>query len=292
VSELIYFAVPAFVFLLIVEALIAPKRVAAGAIKGYEWRDTATSLSMGLGNVVISLVGKIYALALFLAVGQFALFEISSSSPVAWACLFVAEDCCYYWFHRAHHEIRVLWAAHENHHSSQYFNLSTALRQSWTTPFTGPIFWAPLALLGFSPAMIFTAQAISLLYQFWIHTELIDRMGPFEWIFNTPSHHRVHHGRNPQYLDRNHAGILIVWDRLFATFEPEVEAVDYGLTKNIESFNPLWVATHEFVEIFRSVARSSSWAERLRYVLGRPGWDPDLPSTSESLRPMTLGRER
>jgi sterol desaturase/sphingolipid hydroxylase (fatty acid hydroxylase superfamily) len=189
--------------------------------------------------------------------------------------LFFAEDFCYYWFHRFHHEVRFFWAAHVNHHSSRYFNLSTALRQSWTTPITGPIFWVPLALLGFHPFMILTAQAVSLIYQFWIHTELIGRLGPLERVLNTPSHHRVHHGANVEYLDRNYAGILIVWDRLFGSFEPERAPVDYGLTKNIRTFNPVQIAFHEWQGMFRDVLRARSWREAAQFLLQPPGWSPD-----------------
>ena len=271
-SELIYFAVPAFIGLMAIEYLAS--RRAAKAVRGYEPKDTAASLSMGIGNVVLSFGSKVMALALFAWCYEHRVADLGVTS-IAWLLLIPLEDLCYYWFHRMHHEVRFLWAAHENHHSSQHYNLSTALRQSWTTPFTGMLFWTPLAFLGFSPAMIFTAQAISLIYQFWIHTELVDRMGPFEWIFNTPSHHRVHHGRNLAYLDRNHGGILIIWDRLFGTFEPEREAVDYGLTKNIHTFNPVRIAFHEFASLGRDMASAGSIGDALRYALLPPGWSPD-----------------
>ena len=159
------------------------------------------------------------------------------------------------------------------------------MRQSWTTPFTGIVFWTPLAFAGFTPAMILTAQAVSLIYQYWIHTELIDRLGPFEWLFNTPSHHRVHHGRNVEYLDRNHGGILIVWDRLFGTFEREEAPVDYGLTKNIDTFNPVRIAFHEFAAILRDMKHAGSLGEALSYMLRPPGWSPDGHTlTSTQLR--------
>jgi sterol desaturase/sphingolipid hydroxylase (fatty acid hydroxylase superfamily) len=133
----------------------------------------------------------------------------------------------------------------------------------------------PLALLGFPPAMILTQQAVSLIYQFWLHSELVPKLGPFEWIFNTPSHHRVHHGRNLEYLDRNYGGILIVWDRLFGSFEPERAAVDYGLTKNIDSYQPLVVGFHEWAAMLRDVARARSWSESFSHLLRPPGWSPD-----------------
>jgi sterol desaturase/sphingolipid hydroxylase (fatty acid hydroxylase superfamily) len=273
VSRLIAFAVPAFVALLLLELALTQRRLPPGA-KGYEKRDTWASLSMGLGNVVIAALTKSLAVGLYFAAYQLRFFEIGTG-VAAWVLLFFAEDFCYYWFHRFHHEVRFFWAAHVNHHSSRYFNLSTALRQSWTTPLTGPIFWVPLALLGFHPFMILTAQAVSLIYQFWIHTELIERLGPLEWVLNTPSHHRVHHGANVEYLDRNYGGILIVWDRLFGSFEPERAPVDYGLTKNIRTFAPIRIAFHEWQAMFRDALRADSLREAFAFFLQPPGWSPD-----------------
>jgi sterol desaturase/sphingolipid hydroxylase (fatty acid hydroxylase superfamily) len=273
VSDLIARAVPVFLGLLALEALASRVLPAAGR-RGFAWRDSATSLSLGLANVAVAALVKVLVLALFLAAYRFRLFDLGHGAG-AWLLLFVAEDLCYYAFHRCHHEVRLLWAAHVNHHSSRFYNLSTALRQSWTTPITGPIFWVPLAFLGFPPAMILTQQAVSLIYQFWLHTELVPKLGPLEWVFNTPSHHRVHHGRNVEYLDRNYGGILIVWDRLFGSFEPERAAVDYGLTKNIHSYHPLVVGFHEWVAMLRDARRAHSWSERLGYLLRPPGWSPD-----------------
>ena len=286
-SNLIYWAIPAFIGLQLLEALVVARRgLRDRGAKGYEARDTAASLAMGLGNVAIHVATKAGATGLFFWVYSFRLFDIGQAWW-AWALLFVCEDLCYYWFHRLHHEVRFLWAAHVNHHSSRHFNLSTALRQPWTTPFTGPLFWLPLPLLGFHPLMVLTAQSVSLLYQFWIHTETIGRLGPLESVFNTPSHHRVHHGRNIQYLDRNYAGILIVWDRLFGSFEPEAERVDYGLTKNLESFNPIRIAFHVWVDMLRDAWRAPSWRESIQYLVKPPGWSPDR--TSLTARQMQRG---
>ena len=184
------------------------------------------------------------------------------------------EDLVFYWYHRTHHTVRVFWASHVVHHSSQRFNLSTALRQSWT-PFTALPFWLPLALLGFAPWMILLQQSISLLYQFFLHTERIGKLwAPAEFVFNTPSHHRVHHASNAAYLDRNYGGVLIVWDRLFGTFAAEREPAVYGLTKNIRTFNPLRVATHEFVAMARDLAWVRRGRDAVGVVFGRPGWQP------------------
>jgi sterol desaturase/sphingolipid hydroxylase (fatty acid hydroxylase superfamily) len=269
VSVIIAYSVPVFLALMVGEMFLRR----AGA-RGYERRDTLASLAMGVGNVVVHALLKVATFGFTVWLSRFALFDLSHGWWI-WLLLVPAEDLCYYAFHRAHHEVRFLWAAHVNHHSSRHFNLSTALRQSWTTPITGPIFWAPLPLLGFAPLHILTAQAVSLVYQFWLHTEHIGRLGPLEWVFNTPSHHRVHHGRNVEYLDRNYAGIFIVWDRLFGTFEPERAPVDYGLTKNLPTFNPLRVAFHEFWSIARDVLRARSLRDRLAAALAPPGWSAD-----------------
>jgi sterol desaturase/sphingolipid hydroxylase (fatty acid hydroxylase superfamily) len=190
-------------------------------------------------------------------------------------------DFVYYWNHRIQHESRWLWAIHVVHHSSERYNLSTALRQPVADSFGMFVPYGLMAWFGFRPALIETARGINLIYQFWIHTEAIDHMGAAEEVLNTPSHHRVHHGVNPQYLDRNHGGILIIWDRMFGTFEREREQPVYGLTKNIETFDPVRIATHEYVDIIRDVARSKSWRDRLGHVIAHPGWrkrrDEDQP---------------
>jgi sterol desaturase/sphingolipid hydroxylase (fatty acid hydroxylase superfamily) len=272
VSSLIYFSIPAFIVCMIVEALWA--RRTKKEIKGYTGKDSATSIAMGLVNVIVSTGTKLVVVLVWAWLYERRVMTLEATWWT-WILLFFAEDLCYYAFHRSSHEIRFFWAAHVNHHSSTHYNLSTALRQSVTTPFTGPLFWLPLPLLGFPPWMILTQQALSLLYQFWLHTEAVGKMGPFEWFFNTPSHHRVHHGRNTEYLDRNHGGILIVWDRLFGTFEPERAKVDYGLTKNLESYNLFTVAFHEWIAIARDVRRARSLHHAFMFVFGPPGWSPD-----------------
>jgi sterol desaturase/sphingolipid hydroxylase (fatty acid hydroxylase superfamily) len=284
VSQLITYAIPGFVALLLLELWLSRASAQGKASHGYEVRDTFASLAMGVGSLItkIPVVAAVYAFNTFLY--QYRVFDMPEVWWI-WPLLFFAEDFCYYWFHRTHHEIRFLWAGHINHHSSTHYNLSTALRQPWTTYVSGAIFWAPLPLLGFSPELILTAQAISLIYQYWIHTELIGSMGAFGWVFNTPAHHRVHHGRNPIYLDRNHGGILIIWDRLFGTFEPESEPVDFGLTTNIQSFNPLFIAFHEFVAIARDLRGCKRMGHALRYLFWPPGWSPDgSRKTSQEMR--------
>ncbi|MBX3251740.1 MAG: sterol desaturase family protein [Myxococcales bacterium] len=273
-SSLIYFAIPAFILTLGLEVFFVTRAQREGH-RGYELRDSLASLSMGLGNVGISALTKGGWVFLWVWLYEHRLFDLPQDAAWVWVLLFVAEDLCYYVFHRTSHESRFFWAAHVNHHSSQHYNLSTALRQTWTGPLIGGVFWAPLALLGFHPAMILVQQAISLLYQYWIHVEWLGKLGPLEWVFNTPSHHRVHHGRNPLYLDRNHGGILIVWDRLFGTFEEEREAPDYGLTKNLDTFNPFRIAFHEWAAIGRDLRAARSLREALGVVFGPPGWRAD-----------------
>jgi sterol desaturase/sphingolipid hydroxylase (fatty acid hydroxylase superfamily) len=194
------------------------------------------------------------------------------SGPAALALAIVVWDFIYYWNHRFMHESRYMWALHVVHHSSERYNLSTALRQPVADALGTALPYGALCLFGIPPGLVGTARGVNLLYQFWIHTETVGRLGSPEAVLNTPSHHRVHHGSNRQYLDRNHGSILIVWDRLFGTFEPERETVVYGLTKNINTFNAGRIITHEYADMLRDVAGSTGWSERLSYVLRGPGW--------------------
>jgi len=208
---------------------------------------------------------------IFTWIHRFAIFPIGYTWW-AWVLVLFADDFSYYWFHRASHTCRLFWASHVVHHSSQRYNLGTALRQTWTGAFMSFIFWAWMPLIGFAPIMVMTMQSISLLYQFWIHTEVVRHMGVLEQVLNTPSHHRVHHGSNPQYIDRNHAGILIIWDRLFGTLEAEKERCIYGLTTNIGTYNPFRIAFHEWVDMWRDVRTAPTLPDKIRYVFGNPGW--------------------
>ncbi|HEX7286316.1 MAG TPA: sterol desaturase family protein [Candidatus Angelobacter sp.] len=277
--NLIHLAIPGFLLLVLAE-------VVAGAVMRrelYQLKDTAASLTMGVGNVIIGLGAKLVIFGVFAFVHKFAIFKIGYTWW-AWVLVFFTDDFTYYWFHRTSHECRLFWASHVVHHSSQRYNLGTALRQTWTGTAMSWVFWLWMPLIGFPPVMVLTMQAISLLYQFWIHTELVRHMGPLEAVLNTPSHHRVHHGVNQRYLDRNHAGILIIWDRMFGTFVPEEEKVVYGLTRNINSYNPFRIAFHEWIDIWRDVRQAPTWRLKLRYVFGKPGWKPqDQPQTETIL---------
>ncbi|MCA9544110.1 MAG: sterol desaturase family protein [Myxococcales bacterium] len=274
---------------MLIEGLVAGGT--RGLRGGYERRDTQASLGMG----VISMLWTAGADALIvLATGalvQLAPWRVPEDTWWGWALAFVAVDLCFYWIHRFHHEVRFMWAGHVNHHSSQHYNLSTALRQSWTEHYTSIPFFMVLGLLGFSPLLITVSFAFNLLYQFIVHTERVRTLGPLEWVLNSPSHHRVHHGSNPRYLDRNYAGVFIVWDRLFGTFEPETEPVRYGLVKDIESFNLLHIAFHEWAAMFRAVRGAGSARERWHAVFGRPGWHPQGATlTAPELRAQALAQ--
>lgn len=248
---------------------------------GYERKDTTASLLMLVGNVAMSLVAagalgkisdKLFGKRVITISGRRGGFAVAM---VAW-------DFFYYWSHRFQHEKRIFWANHVTHHSSRRYNLSTALRQPWSGPLLAWVYM-PMPLLGISPKHIAKAGQLNLLYQYWIHTEAIDCLpAPVEAVFNTPSHHRVHHGANPQYLDKNYGGILIVWDKLFKTFEPEVRRVKYGLTKNIDTFNPVRIGYHEMSDMFRDVWRARGWRNKWGHVWKRPGWQPSrrVPGTT------------
>ena len=248
-------------------------------IKSYTAKDAFSSIAMGLGNVFIGFVSKLFVFAaLYYVYENLRIFTI----PITWwsfIILFFLDDFSYYWFHRTSHENRFFWASHVVHHSSKHYNLSTALRQTWTGSFYSFIFWLWLPLIGFHPGMIIFQMSISLLYQFWIHTELIQKMPKWiELFFNTPSHHRVHHGSNPIYLDKNHAGILIIWDKLFGTFQPELksEKVKYGLVVNIKTYNPIFIAFNEWGALFKDLnTKNISVRNRIKYLYKPPGWKHD-----------------
>lgn len=264
----------------------------------YQARDTLATFGMTIGNVVtgVLMAGVVFAGLSFAF--QYRLFTIPKDAIWAWALIFVLDDFIYYWWHRISHESRFWWAAHVNHHSSQLYNLSVSLRQTWTGLIAGTWMpWIPLALLGFPPEMILLQQSINLFYQFWIHTEAVHRMPAwFEYLFNTPSHHRVHHASNPRYLDRNYGGVLMVWDRMFGTYAEEredIEPVRYGIVKNIETYNPIRIAFHEWAAIARDLFRARSFREAAGVVFGPPGWRPagEPRSTSKELRAEWEARE-
>jgi sterol desaturase/sphingolipid hydroxylase (fatty acid hydroxylase superfamily) len=241
---------------------------------GYELKDTLASLGTLAGMVAIGLATMPITNAINRFLYRNRIADVAKHRKAAWISSMVLWDFLYYWDHRAQHEVRLLWANHVAHHSSQRYNLSTALRQPWTGIMLMG-FFAPMPLLGFEPAMVARSGQLNLLYQYWIHTEAIDRLpSAAEAFLNTPSHHRVHHGSDQQYLDKNYGGILIVWDKLFGTFEPEIRQVTYGLTKNIKTFNPVRIGLQEYVAIGRDVVAAKGWRAKLGHVFRRPGWSP------------------
>ncbi|MDO6743159.1 sterol desaturase family protein [Tenacibaculum soleae] len=283
-DKLLYFVLPIFFISMVIEYKISKEK--------YSLNDTKVSLLMMLFSAIVEFIPKIVAFIVF-----FFLYELSPLKDTvgrqwwAWIILFLADDFAYYWFHRLNHEVRLFWAGHVPHHSSIYMNLGTALRQGVGERAHKFLFWIWIPLLGFDPLMMFTMMGVSLIYQFFIHTELIDKLPkPIEYIFNTPSHHRVHHASNIRYLDCNHAGILIIWDRLFGTFSEELIAVEkpiYGLTVNINTYNPIKVATHEYGAIWNDVKRASKLSDKLNYIFNSPGWTHD----GEDKRAKTLRKK-
>ncbi len=258
-QEPVAYAIPFFLLLIGIELYVNWKEQR----HLYNTGEALSSIAMGLGSLVVNILMKALAFALYTWLFQYRLVDIGWHWW-SWLLILFADDFTFYWHHRLSHEIRILWAAHVQHHSSQSLNLATALRQSWTELLYKYIWWFWLPLVGFHPLMILMMMSISLIYQFWPHTEIIRKLPNwFEWFFNTPSHHRVHHASNARYLDQNHAGILIIWDKLFGTFCPENENDKpiYGLTTNIHSTNPLVIVSHEYKSIWKDIKRAPTFAD-------------------------------
>jgi sterol desaturase/sphingolipid hydroxylase (fatty acid hydroxylase superfamily) len=280
----VLYAIPAFILLVLAEMVVAWARDR----KRYCPRDTLTSLALGTGSTVAGMLVGGMAIAISFWVAQFAIFDIGYQWYWFVVC-FVVDDLAYYAFHRSAHRVRWFWASHVIHHSSQHYNLSTALRQTWTGFFSlNLIFRVPLLLIGFPVEMVLFVGALNLIYQFWIHTEVIGRMPRwFEAVMNTPSHHRVHHATNARYLDRNYAGVFIVWDKMFGTFTPERDddRPRYGIVKDLGSFNLLWAAFHEWIGMARDVWAAPTLKAKWNYMVRPPGWSHDgSRDTSETIK--------
>ena len=252
---------------------------------GYVAKDSRASMLMGFGSLIVNGGARVVALIGYAALYELSPLRLDPHQWWVWVYALLAVDLLFYSEHRAAHRVRILWAAHQAHHNSQTFNLSTAVRQKWN-PWWELIVWVPLPLLGMPPWMIFTSFSINLLFQFWVHTERIDRMPRwFEYIFNSPSHHRVHHASDADYIDKNYAGILIVWDRMFGSYIDETFRPTYGLTKNIDSYNPFKLEYHEYGNIIRDVRNATRWRDKLGYIFAPPGWQPKhvLETTAPSV---------
>jgi sterol desaturase/sphingolipid hydroxylase (fatty acid hydroxylase superfamily) len=264
-------AIPGFFALIALELFVTRQR----GERYYRLNDSVNDLSTGVLQQMTTLLLAGLIVAGYLALHAHArLFDLPPGNALVWVGCFVGVDFLYYWFHRLSHEINFLWAAHVVHHQSEEYNLTVALRQSALQPFFSMVFYWPLAILGFPPVVFLACVSFNTLYQFWIHTRVIGRLGPLEHVLMTPSHHRVHHGRNPIYIDRNHGGTFIVWDKLFGTFEPESEEVVYGITKPLASWNPIWANLHYWVEMAGSARATRRWKDKLLVFLEPPGWLP------------------
>ncbi|KAB8029812.1 sterol desaturase family protein [Fluviispira multicolorata] len=273
------YTIPIYNLAIAVEYFYVRKKIP----NSYFIKDTIASLSMGIGFLIISGLCNIFVFKIFTFFNNYSLFQIPYAlsaivygEKINWLVfllLIFAEDFCYYWFHRISHICRFFWCAHETHHSSVYYNFGTALRQTWLgSPFTW-IFWAPLAILGFRAEDILLQSALNLFYQFWVHTRLTKSFGAFDSIFNTPSHHRVHHGSDIAYLDKNYAGIFIIWDKIFKTFHPEDNEPIYGVLHPIRSFNPFIIGLHMLKELYLDIKSANQIRDKVKYLYKPPGWN-------------------
>jgi sterol desaturase/sphingolipid hydroxylase (fatty acid hydroxylase superfamily) len=261
---------PLFMMMIAIEAFL----IVQWKKQKYPWKQSLISLFIAIGHRIAQII-PVTSLIIF--AWHHRIFTVSLNYWWNILLLFIGVEFTYYWYHRASHRIRWFWATHMVHHSSEHFNFSAAYRLGWTGGISGSaIFFMPLAWLGFAPLSIAIALALNLVYQFWVHTELIPKLGLFEWIFNTPSHHRVHHAANLEYIDRNYGGVLIIFDRLFGTFVEEKALLPpiYGLTQPIKSSNPFKIALHEWIQITHDLISANSWRDRFHYIFASPDWQP------------------
>ena len=270
--DYIVLSIPVFFILIGVELLVSKLRHSGL----YRFSDAITNISCGIAQQITNVFAKTVLIVGYVYLyDHWRIFDVQETW-ITWIALFIGVDFFYYWFHRLSHEINLFWGAHIVHHQSEDYNLSVALRQSSLQGFVSMAFYLPLAILGFNPVTFVTISAFQTLYQFWIHTKTINRLPSIiEFVFNTPSHHRVHHGRNPKYIDRNHGGTLIIFDRIFGTFQAEEEEVIYGVTKPLASWNPVWANVDYFVDMWRVLRQPMRWRDRLKYLVAEPGWHPE-----------------
>jgi alkylglycerol monooxygenase len=272
--ELISKAVPFFFLSIGIEAAldIITKR------KYYRLNDSLNDLSCGISQQIFEIFAKVLVIGAYIWIYKnYSLFNISLDSPFAWVICFILVDFGYYWFHRASHEVSFIWGSHIPHHQSEEYNLTVALRQGTFENVFSSFFYLPIALLGFNPVMFIACHQIDTIYQFWVHTRFVKRIGFLENILNTPSHHRVHHGKNPIYIDKNYGGFFIIWDKLFGTYQEETEEVVYGTVKPLNSFNPIWANIHYWIDLVNK-SRSAKGFNKIRVFYKGPGWNPDDPN--------------
>ncbi|GAA0770122.1 hypothetical protein GCM10009107_61580 [Ideonella azotifigens] len=272
-AQVIVLATPVFFVLIAIEWWVGHRR----GKPSYRVNDAIASVGLGIFSQLTGLFTKLFALGLYAWVWEhWAFWQLPDNALWVWLSGLLLYDFCYYWLHRAGHTVAFFWAAHVVHHQSEEYNLSTALRQTSSGWLGSWLFYLPLALLGYSPLVFVTVGLIDLLYQFWVHTRQIDRLGWFDRWLCSPSNHRVHHAVNDRYLDRNYGGILMVWDRLFGSFTPEdnVEPIVYGTRKPLRSWNPLWANLEVYAALWHDSRHAASWADKLRVWFKPPGWRP------------------
>jgi alkylglycerol monooxygenase len=272
-EKVLLWAMPAFIVLMLIECLVARLR----HVSEYRLADAITSVGLGALSTYVGVFARLLSFGVYVLVYREArLTTLDGNRWWVWLAALLLYDFLYYWYHRLGHEVNILWAAHVVHHQSEEYNLSTALRQTSSSYLLSWLFYLPMALLGFPPELFLVVSLVDLLYQFWIHTEQIGALGVFDRIFASPSNHRVHHAVNDVYVDRNYGGILILWDRLFGTFQPELAGVRciYGTRDPLRSWNPLWANLHTYAALVRDSVHARAWADKLRVFFRRPGWRP------------------
>ena len=292
------FAVPIFILFVLLEIRVIIKRLK----KEYDLKEAFASIYMGIGVSIVNVGAKAFYLTIFFYVYEYRLLDTLGPATFdgffelawhkehwyVWVMMFFLDDFTFYWCHRFMHIVRFLWAGHVNHHSSQEYNFATALRQGWWEDMYKYLFWVWLVLIGFHPIMVFFMLQFSLTYQFFVHTELVGKLGFLELFMNTPSHHRVHHSADLEYLDKNYAGVLIIWDKMFGSFIEETFQPKYGLTTNINTKNPFKIALHEIIALSKDVGRAKSWKDKVKYMMLGPGWTHD----GEDMRAKILQKKK
>jgi sterol desaturase/sphingolipid hydroxylase (fatty acid hydroxylase superfamily) len=270
----VFYAIPAFLLFMALEALYSYFKHK----KLYRLNDTITNISLGIGSQISGALSKGLIFGIYIYIQQhYAFFKL----PVTWWSFFLCLllfDFLFYWAHRISHVSNFFWGAHVVHHQSEEYNLSVALRQSWIHNLIAFFIFLPIPFLGFDPITFGIAAGLDTVYQFWIHTRIIGRLHPLiEYIFNTPSHHRVHHAVNPKYLDKNYAGVFIFWDRLFGSFvqEQDQNEIAYGITTQFKSWNPVWANWHYYQDMWEKGTRMTTWRDKLKMIFAKPGWLPD-----------------
>jgi sterol desaturase/sphingolipid hydroxylase (fatty acid hydroxylase superfamily) len=267
----IVLSIPIYFFLIGVELIVQW----FSSRKIYRLNDALTNISCGILQQLTGLFLRVLSVTIYVIVFESIRIFTIPNNWLTITALFFLVDLCYYWAHRMSHEINLFWGGHVVHHQSEDYNFSVALHQGSFQVIWTFAFYLPLALLGFDPTTFVLISALNTVYQFWIHTETIGKLGPLEWIFNTPSHHRVHHGRNPKYIDKNHAGVFIIWDRMFGTFQEEEETPTYGITSPTNSWNPVWVNLKHYVEMAGWLRKARTFKDRWGILFNKPGWFPD-----------------